>query len=288
MNQKPWLVAILAFAGTVNGNATVVFSEDFSSSSTLNDYVNASNPNSGQWNDISTGGSGATVNIVNNALQYGRTGNNSASFTRTTLFSPAPTALIYTLNLTASPTAPATTAATWYVGSGFSFGNTAPTVSTSVNSRFSVEFNSDGTYCLRVSGSGGATSSPFSSGTSLALTWVINDSGGDLSYHGPDGSTDAVGNGAWDLWAGNTLIFNDIAADNPSLRLTQLKFFFGAGDGTITMDNLQIQSVPEPVCGAAFAGALVVLCGFSTLRQLAEAICFSQRPRATSCHCHLL
>src|ERR1035437_5500521 len=45
------------------GRASVIFSQDFSGSSTVSDYVSAT-PNSGQWNAISTSGVGTTVSIA--------------------------------------------------------------------------------------------------------------------------------------------------------------------------------------------------------------------------------
>ena len=251
------------------GRASVIFSQDFSGSSTVSDYVSAT-PNSGQWNDIATTGSGVSLGIINGALQYGRTGNNTGSFTRSTDFSPAPTALIYSFDLTVSSvTAAASSVATWYAGSGFSSGASAPT-SSSYNSRFAINFNSDGTFSLHVIS--GSTSSAFSSGNAVSLTWVVNDTGSSLSYLGPDGQTDTVGNGKWDLYAGSTLIFDEQTADGTSTSLTDLKFLFtantGTGYGTISMDNFEIQAVPEPPeWGPISALGLMGICGLREWRQ---------------------
>jgi hypothetical protein len=253
-------------------HASVVFSQDFSGSSTLSDYVSPT-PSSGQWNDIATAGAGVSVGIVNGALQYNRTGNNTGSFTRSTDFNPAPTAIIYSFDLTVSSIkSAAASAATWYVGSGFSSGASTPS-SSAYNSRFAVSFDTDGNFCLHVVN--GKSSSEFASGSTISLTWVVNDTGSSLAYRGPDGATETVGSSKWDLYAGNNLIFDEQAADGYSTSLSELKFLFPAdtgGYGAISMDNFEIQSVPEPPeWGAVFALGGLLVCGLHEWQQYRAA-----------------
>ena len=179
--------------------------------------------------------------------------------------------MIYNFDLTVigiSTLSVVTTAATWGVGSGYGTQNSDPSPSSLNNSRFAIGFNTDGTFNFHVVG--GVTSSSFSSGTTVGVSWVINDSGGSLSYLGPDGNIDIVGNGMWDLWAGSTLIFNEKPADNTSSSLSELKFVFEntTATGIIAMDNFSIQSVPEPPeWGAISALGLLGICGLSEWRQ---------------------
>lgn len=51
-----------------------IFSQDFSTSSTVSDYVNSSSPTSGQWNAIGSSGAGVTTTITNNALVFTQIG----------------------------------------------------------------------------------------------------------------------------------------------------------------------------------------------------------------------
>jgi hypothetical protein len=256
--------------------ASVIFSQDFSAGGTPANYV-SSTPNSGQWNAIGVSGSGTTVSIANGALQYIHNGANAGSFTRNTDFSPIPTAISYSFALTVSgvsTTTPITSGAVWGVGSGYGTQNSDPT-STLNNSRFAVGFNTDGTFSLHAVGAS-ATSS-FSSGTTLNLTWVINDSGSTLSYLGPDGNTDTVGNGKWDLWTGNTILLDEKSADNAATSLSELKFVFenNAANATITMDNFNISDltpVPEPAEWGAISGfGLLGICGLRTWRERRSA-----------------
>ena len=97
-----------------------LFQQDFSSSSTLSTYINASTPTTGQWNAIGISASGPTVGIVGNALQLTRNGSRTAGFARTTDFAPIPTSMLYQVDVTVSGNSSATTAAaTFQLGSGF-------------------------------------------------------------------------------------------------------------------------------------------------------------------------
>lgn len=221
-------------------NAQSLLQQDFSSSTTLSTYVNASTPTNGQWNAISTSGAGVTISIDatgSNKLRFVRTANAGA-FSRTTDFSPTPSALRYVFDLNVSASGGAqTNAAQFQVGSGFGTANAAET-GTNVHSRFGINFTgTSGTWQLREIGS--STNSANQTG-SRTITWVINNSGSSLSYTAPDGTTESVANDTWDLWIGTTRIYNDIAALTATQTLTDIKFAFSAGNGTIDMDNFNI------------------------------------------------
>jgi hypothetical protein len=241
----------------------VIFSQDFSSSSIVSDYVNAA-PNSGQWNAISTSGGGTTVSINSGALQYART-TSAGSFSRTTDFSPTPTAVVYKFDLSVSGNSVAqTSAAVWQIGSGFGTANSAEAIA-QAHSRFAIDFTATpGTFTIHEIN--GATSANLSGVQSLM--WVINNTGGSLSYVGADNQATVVANDTWDIWAGTTLIFDDKAATTTSQTLTDLKFAFTAGSGSITMDNFSIEAVPEPAeWGAISALGLMGICGLREWRQ---------------------
>jgi hypothetical protein len=255
-------VAVMFFACFNVGRSTVIFSQDFSSApdGPVSAYVSSSSPNCGQWNAIGTSGASTTVSIANGELSFTRAGGNSGSFSRTTDFSPAPEAMIYKFTLAVSGnTAAQTTAATWQVGAGFGTANSAEAVGL-VHSRFVINFGSAaGTFQFRDTGAG-QDSTTFSG--AQAVMWVINNSGSTLSYLAPNNTVQTVANDAWDLWAGNSLALNERPADNGALSLTDLKFAFSQGSGTITMDDFQIEAVPEPqqfalISGLALLGVVV-------------------------------
>ena len=222
---------------------TVIFTQNFSSSTTLSTYINASTPDSGQWNAIGTSGNGTIISTAANNLAFTRT-SNVGSFSRTTDFSPVPLAIIYKFNLSVSGnTAAQTTAAVWQVGSGFGTSNAAES-NANTYARFGINFSAtDGTFSLRDVTN--TTSSADLTGTQ-SIMWVVNNSGSSLSYTDPSGATSTVADDKVDIWTGTTIAFNDVAVQTSTQSITDLKFAFTAGSGTITMDNFQITSVPEP------------------------------------------
>src|SRR3954447_16480831 len=97
------LIVLFALAVlATSSSAATIFQQNFSSSSTVSDYVSAT-PNSGQFNAIGTSNANATIAITSGALAYTRTADpNGTTFSRTTDFTPTPDAIMYqfTLNMT--------------------------------------------------------------------------------------------------------------------------------------------------------------------------------------------
>ncbi len=109
-----FIFAILVLFDCVQGQ---IFSQDFSSSTVVGDYVNAT-PNNGQFNAISSSGVGTVVSINGGALQSCTA--NAGSFSRTSHFNPTPGSLAYKLDITVSGnTVAQTTAAVFQIGSAF-------------------------------------------------------------------------------------------------------------------------------------------------------------------------
>jgi len=233
--------ALLAMALSSSLNAAVLFQQDLSSSATVSDYANATTPNSGQWNAIGTSGSGTVLSITSGALQYARTAN-AGSFSRTTDFNPTPSALICKWDLTVSANSVAqTTAAVWQFGSGFGTANSAE-VNTLVHSRLGLNTTATaGQFSLRDLVAS-ANSANFSG--AQTVWWVVNNSGGTLTYKAPDGTDETVADDKADVWVGTTKELNDIAATTTTPTLTDWKFAITAGSETVAMDNFLVDPVP--------------------------------------------
>jgi hypothetical protein len=246
----------------------IIFSQDFSSSSDVNSYINPTAPSSGQWNAIS----GGTVqrylisDWYDNKLTFSR-GSSTESFTRSSDFAPVPGALIYTFELgVQGPTTKTTAAATFQVGSGFTPQNGVE-ANSAVFSQFAINFTgANGGYTFRnLDGKSDYTAQTF--GGRGPVTWVINHSGSTLQYTAPNGTTQSVGNNQWDLWFFSYPIFDNVAATTPGQPLTDLKFAFSNGTGTLTLDNLSIdnmQAVPEPSASGTLAAAFCGVVAAST------------------------
>lgn len=254
---------LLAFSGNVWGQ---LFQQNFSTSTTVADYVNASAPTSGQFNAISTSGSGTVLSINtgggNNKLRFNRS-NNAGAFSRTTDFSPAPISLIYKFDIAVSGNTTAqTTAATFQVGSSYGIGN-SPEANASTHSRIGLNYTStNGTFQFR-----DLTNSINSSNLSgvQSITWVINNSGNTLNYTAPDGSTESVLNDTYDLWAGTTKLFNNVSATTASQSLSDLKFVINNGTGIIDFDNFDIREIPT---NAAPTASNVSISGTTTVGEV--------------------
>lgn len=244
--------------------ANIIFSQDFSSAPNgpLSSYYNPQ-PSSSQWNIIGKSGTYASVTVAGGALSFSRTGSGTAYFARTTDLSPSPSAMIYEFDMSVSAngyTQTGSSAATWQIGSGFQSSGSIEAGS-GVHSAFSLLFTSTpGTYQLRTPS--GSTSADIQG--SKTITWVINNSGGALSYTGPDHTPQSIASDAWDLWAGSTRIFNDVPASTAvDTRLSDLKFVLNNGFGSVTMDDFRIQDgvevVPELPSTGVIASTMIVL-----------------------------
>jgi hypothetical protein len=242
--QSSLAIIISIIAAIPTAKASIVLSQNFSASDEVAHYVNATNPGSGQWNAITTSGSGVTVGISTGQLQFTRDAANTGSFSRTTDFEPEPLGLMYRFTLDVQGNSAAqTTAAVWQVGSGFGTGNSLE-ANARVHSRFGLNFGSEpGSFSVR--DIGGSIDSALFAGPQQ-VTWVLNNSGGQLEYLGPDNSASTVAKDSWDLWIGEALVFDERSATTPDMPLHDLKFIFNRGTGAIQMDNFRIEAIPEP------------------------------------------
>jgi len=240
--KKILAVLCLVSAPLAGIHAQILLDQNFSSSTTLSSYISAT-PDSGQWNAISTSGAGVTVSTAANNLSFTRAAANVGSFSRTTDFSPVPATMIYRFDLSVSGNSAAqTSAAVWQVGSGFGTSNAAES-NANTYARFALNFTStDGTFQIRDIQN--TTNSGSLSGKQ-SMMWVLNNSDSAFSYTSPLGTSVSVANDTADIWAGTSLLFNDVVVTTATQTMTDLKFAFTAGTGTVTMDNFLI-TVPEP------------------------------------------
>lgn len=216
-----------------------LFQQDFNSSSTVSDYVNSTTPNSGQFNAISSSGSGTVLSITNGKLRFSRTGNAGA-YTRTTDLSPTPQFMIYQFELTiGNNSAAVTNAAAWQIGSGFGTANSTES-NTSVHSRIGLNLTTtNGSFSLRDIGAS-ANSAVFS-GTQNVF-WVINNTGSSVSYLSPNNTIETLSNDNADIWIGSTKALSAISATTSTQSLTDFKFVISNGTVNVDIDNFKIFS----------------------------------------------
>lgn len=251
------LLLITFFTGSKLQSQTTIFSQDFSSSTSVLSYVNLI-PNSGQFDAITTAGT-SSVAISSGTLAFTR-GNSNGSFTRSANFSPAPTAIVYqfSLRISGTPSGNTSSAATFQVGSGFSILTNNVEASGNTYAYLGIDFRGTSNFRFRDI-TNGNTSSNYSVGTTYAITWAMNNSGSTRTYTAPDGSSETIANDKADIWVGTTQIWDDVNIQTAAGSLTDLKFAFTQSTGTISVDNFNIYSInpfitTQPTSSSACSG----------------------------------
>lgn len=235
------LLAIACFTAGLSTAQTTIFSQDFSSSASVPSYVSPT-PNSGQFDAIGSVGTSST-SITSGALRFTR-GSGNTSFTRSTNFSPVPTALVYKFDITVSgtPSTANNTVCRFQVGS--SFNSLTNNVETDANTYAQLALDFRGTANFRFRNiTNGSTSSNYSVGTVYSVTWAMNNSGSTRTYTAPNGSSETVANDRADIWVGTTRIWDDANVQTGTGSLTDLKFAYTLSTGSISIDNIHIYSI---------------------------------------------
>jgi hypothetical protein len=113
---------------------------------------------------------------------------------------------------------------------------------------------------LTATGGSGAGNTWTSAATTI--TWVVNHTGADYSYTTPAGGTKSLASGFYDLWIGDNAAGSrlDVAFSVNPEGFNSLQFDipgWSAGDAILALDNLVVSSlapVPEPASAATLLG----------------------------------
>ena len=216
--------------------------QNFSSSTTVSDYVSAT-PNNTQFTSISAT-AGSTVSIVGERLEFVRATGGEGWFSRSVSFSTVPTTLMVQFNMEAMTTGGAqTTACLVKVGDGLNDIGTPLDPNTNIFARFGINFTATaGQFSLR-NIDAGTNSANFTG--KQTITFVMNKSGASLTYVAPTGANKTLANNAYDVYIGTTLFINAGAALTPSVNLANFKFNFRStvNNTSIRIDNIYINSL---------------------------------------------
>ncbi|MBL7813391.1 MAG: T9SS type A sorting domain-containing protein [Saprospiraceae bacterium] len=238
-------VLCLFFAAPFVTSAQVLFTQDFSESTTISTYVGSG---VNQFDFIGVNSTGASsVYATGNRLNLQRN-TNAVGFARTTnLSATTPTILKVKFKLSvpfSSTTMATATAAVLYVGSSLVAGATTTGELASNASRHSsllIGFAAaSGTFNLRTPAF--VTSGNYTG--EQEISWYINNSGASINYIDPAGNSTALGNDKNDIWVGTTRIFNDVAAVTATQDLNNVKLLFnnGAANSAIAIDDIEIST----------------------------------------------
>ncbi|WP_420147954.1 T9SS type A sorting domain-containing protein [Spirosoma sp.] len=223
---------------------TTYFEQNFSAGGTPASYVSTT-PTNSQFNSIG-GGSSLPFAIVNGALEFDRQVDNTTRgyAIRTTDFSPAPSSLYIQFRFQVLSTSkPGANAVKFYVGSGFSNSPTPPT-NASVYARFALDIQSSTDFQANPLPSGGnAANAPQTFSGWQTITFILNKAGSTLHYVTPTGGLEQQPVDTYDLWIGDTKVFDNQPALTASQNMTDFRLGFDDGISKIQVDDFLIRDI---------------------------------------------
>jgi poly(3-hydroxybutyrate) depolymerase len=223
------------------------FSQDFSSSSTVSDYVNAATLTDNLFSNISAEADGGAWSIDTGKLKLVRPGissaNNGAGFTRfTEPLAGAPTVLEFDFKLALSGVNTFNVLGDLVVGDITTVTDYNSYVANGlITNRLFFQGTGNGIFKI---GLGTASSANLSAnGTDIAVSWFLNNSGSTQTYFGPDSVTHSLNTGCSDLWANGVLLLNNIArpAGSTGTKLGGFRFSSGTSQAvTFKFDEFSL------------------------------------------------
>lgn len=231
-----------------------LFSQNFSSSSTVSDYVSAT-PSSGQFTSINNAANNPT-SINAGALRFTKTGGSTGYFARTTAFTGPPTfvQIKFDFQVTGNPAVLNTNQATFYLGAGLT--DNTSIANGDFHSRVTFNFDATvGNFSLRNVGT--STNGANSYSGKQTITFVVNNSGSTKTYTAPNGATESVANDKFDIWVGTTKEFDELAATTVTADLSKFKFLYPSGseNAVLDFDNFIISElITLPISLTSFTG----------------------------------
>lgn len=243
-----------------------LFEQDFNSSTTISDYI-YTNSNHTQFDEILSTISMATpvapsINTTtSNKLRFNGTDGTKSDFVRSTDFITTPTNVVVKFDITFSSIGTAASqSAIFYLGTGFTTATSGvPPTASSAHSRLQFATSMSSTNGFQIRNSTPSNVGPNGTNTTYftnkqTVTWVINNSGGSLTYLAPDGTTESVGDDKEDIWVGTTRVVNDDGAWGPTKALTDMAFYHLNGNMVIDIDNLTVNSIVSAPTSSAGSG----------------------------------
>lgn len=249
MEIRLYLLAFLSFSSSLLYGQITYFQQDFSSSSDPASYTSAT-PTIGQF--TSMGGSvssSLTVGISAGTLEINRPVDNTTRghATRIFDFAPVPTSLYIQFDfqlVSHNPGIGSTNAVKFYVGSGFSNGVQNPT-NGETYARFGINFSTttSGNFSMNPYPSGGGGSSSLVFSGTQRITFILNKNSSALYYRTPSDQFEQQPIDTYDLWIGNTKVFDNQPIITASQSLTDFRIVFDNGIGTVRFDNFLIRDI---------------------------------------------
>lgn len=243
--KTKFIITLLLLVGELS--YAQLFQQDFSSSTSVNSYVNATSPTANQLNSISNFGN-APSTITNNALRFSKKGASSAFFVRTTpMAAVAPDFVKFQFKIKISE--PVTLDnytncnAALYLGDGTDVGFSDPTqvtapVAASIHTKLDIKL------VIAAGSAKFAVNGKEYSGEQI-ITLFINNTDDTIPKHytTPGGYKATVAKDKFDIWIGNDLVINEGSATTATANINKFKFILPscAPNAIIDIDNIEIR-----------------------------------------------
>ena len=224
-----------------------LLTQDFSSSTVVSSYVDATSPGSHKLNDISAETDGGTWSIYSGRLELVRSGatgsNNGAGFTRHTNLTVNDSLVMFHFDLSLDNINTYTEMGVMTVGDLNNVQDYNQTTYGS-NSTSELSFKGDGSDDFRFIMNGAADYTLFpADGMDIHVVWIINSSGSTQSYIGPDYQRHSIEDSYSTLWVEEQLILNNIPPKSGFGGSGATDFRFRTGTSqpmTFTFDNFSL------------------------------------------------
>lgn len=235
--KKP-LLSLLFIASLATSGHAQIFSQNFSESTVVADYVDAAGFANNKFTGISNN-TNAPSSITGGKLTFVKSGSSGGHFSQTADMNSQVLIIKFDFAVSRQVTSQ-TSALVFHVGN--SLGNTGTVISPAngANTRFSINFDAiSGAFSVRNIGSNTNATSTYSG--EKTIIFAINNKSDEVSYTSPSG-TERLPANTWDLWVGSDRAFNDAAVENRANTLANFKLTMQSSvpNATVTFDNFQI------------------------------------------------
>ena len=241
--MKKLLLIIVCGLINVHLVSAQIFSQDFSSSTSTAAYVNAGNPTLNQFTFISNYGNTLST-IVDGKLQYVKTAASTSHFVRNFDFVPTPTFMLVKFKFEASAAIgnAALNHAALMVGTGFTNDGNLPA---NTNSKFGITMDGNRFKLNVITNAANTTISETSAYFTgqQNISFAINNTGAAQSYLAPNGALETLANDTWDLWVGDTKVYNDVSATDGNVDLKNFRFSMLSATTTINTVKIQFDDI---------------------------------------------
>ena len=244
--MKKLLLSLLFTGGFAASGFGQIFSQNFSGTSVVTDYIDATNGYSANKFTAISSLTNSPATISGGSLTFTKTGGSASYLSQ--IKDMNANVLIVSFDFSVSgQTSANTSSIVFNVGSSFGNNATAYTGTSGGNSRFAINFSATpGSFSTRDIANTTNSANVYSG--MQTITFIVNNKPSGISYVAPSGSRESLPANTWDLWVGNTKEFNDVAVENPANVLNHFKISAQSGipNSIMTFDNFVIKDQTEP------------------------------------------